>query len=143
MSQCNPMRKGWFSANSASYLNIHMENKNKSKNSPYLTFYAICSSKWRTDPNAKLSPSHFTGKHNRISYHHESGQRIFSLVTESNIQKRTDKLSLIKIKTSVHYKTQLGKRMIKAQTGIKYSQNMYLTKNWISTYIYIKFNSMI
>lgn len=77
----------------------------------------------------KLSLSNFTGKHNRISYHHESGQRIFSLVTESNIQKRTDKLSLIKIKTSVHYKTQLGKRMIKAQTRIKYSQNMYLTKN--------------
>lgn len=77
----------------------------------------------------KLKLSNFKGKHKRISYHHGSGQRILSLVTENNNQNRTDKLSFIKIKTSVHCKTQLGKRMVKTQTGRKYAQNMYLTKN--------------
>lgn len=55
------------------------------------------------------------------------GKEFLTSLQEAIIKKRTDKLSFIKMETSVYYKTQLGKRMVKAETGRKYSQNMYLT----------------
>ena len=101
-------------------------------------------SKWVADLNKKCKTINFGGgKHRRKSLRYMMMQLFHLTPTTKCITRKTDKLTSIKIKNFCPAKILFRGWLVKLQTGRKYLQTTYATKNYYSQYIKNSLNSVV